>query len=130
MIEEKLPNISINEQFDVYCFLYELCKNHDFEICIGLLEQCRQWNIQSADVTQQFSRFGDSAIGKIARMYQRHMYFNSANQDEMDIAFKQIQDLNMEKVPESMGLLIGYAGEGLLRLSALNQTDLSWMLLL
>lgn len=36
----------------------------------------------------------------------------------------------MEKQPVSMGLLSGYAGEGLLRLTALNSTDLSWMQLL
>lgn len=36
----------------------------------------------------------------------------------------------MEKPPATMGLLSGYAGEGLLRLTALNSTDLSWMQLL
>ena len=42
----------------------------------------------------------------------------------------QIEDLDTEKPPVSMGLLTGYAGEGLLRLEALRKTDHSWTFLL
>ena len=51
-------------------------------------------------------------------------------QYETDFALKQIQDLDREKPPAGMGLLTGYAGEGILRLTALNQTNRSWMNLL
>ena len=51
-------------------------------------------------------------------------------QNEIDNILKQLPDLDMEKQPVSMGLLSGYAGEGLLRLTALNSTYLSWMQLL
>ena len=57
-------------------------------------------------------------------------YFHNTSQNEIDNILKQLPDLDMEKQPVSMGLLSGYAGEGLLRLTALNSTDLSWMQLL
>jgi len=50
--------------------------------------------------------------------------------DKIDAARKQIADLDREKPPESTGLLTGYAGEGMLRLTALNQTDTLWTHLL
>jgi hypothetical protein len=33
----------------------------------------------------------------------------------------------MSKPPAGMGLLTGYAGEGMLRLTALDSTNVSWM---
>ncbi|MCL2650951.1 MAG: hypothetical protein FWD60_08010 [Candidatus Azobacteroides sp.] len=46
------------------------------------------------------------------------------------LALKLIPDLDMEKSPESTGLLTGYAGEGMLRLTAINPKDMSWIQLL
>ena len=43
---------------------------------------------------------------------------------------KQISNLDMEKAPTDMGLLNGYAGEGMLRLTALDETNMSWVNLL
>jgi len=92
------------------------------------MEQCRRvWGIQSVE---DFSRLGDSAVGNIIRTYQRSRYFNDALQDEIEIALKQIPDLDMEKAPSGTGLLTGYAGEGMIRLSTLNRTNISWMNLL
>jgi hypothetical protein len=51
-------------------------------------------------------------------------------QNEIDSTLRQISDLDMEKAPSATGLLNGYAGEAMLRLTALNQTDNSWMKLL
>ena len=131
LIRENLPNISFHEQTDIFCFLYDLRKISGFDSCTELLEQChREWNLQSADVTQRFPRFGDSTIGKVIRMYQNQRYFNSDLQDEMDFTVNQISALDMEKAPVSMGLLNGYAGEGMLRLTALDQKHISWMQLL
>jgi hypothetical protein len=131
-IEEKLLEISIKEQTDVYCFLYDLQRTYGFDSCIGLLEQCRRkWDLQSSDVTRNFPRLGDSVTGSIARMYQRSWFFNDTLHGEIDNALKQIPDLDMDKLPVGMGLLAGYAGEAMLRLTDLNQTNnSSWMLLL
>ncbi|GHT15375.1 hypothetical protein FACS189426_22930 [Bacteroidia bacterium] len=101
LIEEKLLEISVEEQTDVYCFLHDLQEISGFEFCKSLLEQCRNWNLQSADM-----------------------------KGKMDMAFKQIPDLDMEKSPAGTGLLTGYAGEGMLRLTAINQTNRLWLNLL
>lgn len=131
LIEENLPDISTEEQTDVYCFLDDLQKISDFDCCTRLLEQCRKiWGLQSPDIIQSFPRLGDSATGNIIRSYQSGQYFNDSLQNEMNIALKQIPALEMEKPPADTGLLNGYAGEGMLRLAALGQTDYSWMFLL
>ena len=129
-IEEKLPDISINEQTDVYCLLHDLQELSGFERCIGLLEKCREWDLQSVDDNKCFPRLGDSAIGNIIRMHQRNQYFNNVLQGKIDTALKKIPNLDLEKKTTSMGLFTGYAGEGLLRLTALHQTSNSWMFLL
>jgi hypothetical protein len=131
LMEERLPDISAEEQSDVYCFLLDLRRITGFESCVGLLERCRrEWGLQSVDAALLFPRLGDSTIGKILRMYQCRRYFNDALQDEMDVALKQIPDLDMEKAPTGTGLLTGYAGEGMLRLTALDHANMSWMQLL
>jgi hypothetical protein len=112
-IEENLPDISTTEQTDVFCFLQDLQGISAFESCSGLLEQCRwEWNLQAADITRSFFRF------------------NNALHDKMNFALTQIPALDMEKTPVGTGLLNGYAGEGMLRLTALNQINISWMNLL
>ncbi len=130
-IEKNIPDISIKEQSDVYCFLHNLQEISGFDNCVGLLEQCqRKWNLQSSNVSQSFPRLGDSAVSNIICAYLRIRYFNDALQDEIDITLQQIPDLDMEKPPVNMGLLTGYAGEGMLRLAAIRQTNHSWILLL
>ncbi|MDR3141453.1 MAG: hypothetical protein LBU37_06985 [Tannerellaceae bacterium] len=129
-IEEKLPDISIKEQTDVYCFLHDLQEITGFDSCTEIREQCRKWDLQSEDSSRCFPRLSNSVIGNIIRMYQCNHYFNGALQGEIDLALKRIPDLDMEKPPVSMGFLTGYAGEGLLRLTALRQTNNSWMFLL
>ena len=129
-VEEKLPDIPAEDQNDVYCFLYDLNHVPGFEACRTLLEQCREGDFHSVNISRIFSRFGDSITGNIIRMYLRNRYFNDSLQDEIGAALKQIPDLDMEKPPAAMGLLTGYAGEGLLRLAALNQTNLTWINLL
>jgi hypothetical protein len=131
LIEGKLPDIPSEEQTDVYCFLLDLQKKSGFELCEGLLEQCRRiWDLQSADVIRSFPRLGNSATGNIIRTYQHIRYFNDALQYELDNTLTQIPDLDMGKAPAGTGLLTGYAGEALLRLTALGQTNRSWMYLL
>jgi hypothetical protein len=126
-IEEKLPDISVKEQTDVYCFLYDLQKTPYFD---DILEQYRKWDSLSVDINKCFSRLGNSTTGCIARTYQRSQYFNDALQDKIDIALKQIPNLNMEESLADMGLLTGYAGEGMLRLTEYRQMNNSWIFLL
>ena len=135
LIEEHLPDIPSNEQTDVYCFLHNLHKISVFDSgtknALPLLEQCRLvWDFHSSDIIRSFTRLGDLAVGRIVRAYQHTQYFNNGLQDEIDTSLKQIPDLDMEKAPVGSGLLNGYAGEGMMRLTGLNQSNISWMQLL
>lgn len=129
-IEENLPDISEEEQTDVYCFLCDLHEISGFDRCSRLWEQCQKWNLSSVNINRRFPRFGNSVIGNSMRIYHCNHYFNDTLQGEIDIPLKQIPDLDMNKPPVAMGLLTGYAGEGLLRLAALDATNISWMQLL
>jgi hypothetical protein len=130
LIEENLSDIPKEEHTDVYCFLHDLQGISNFDSCVELFEECRKWDLLSADTSKCFPRLGDYAIGNILRMCYINRYLNDTSQDDMDVALEQIPDLDMEKPPADIGLLTGYAGEGLLRLTALGQTNPSWMLLL
>lgn len=131
LISKKLPDISFDEQMDVYCFLSDLQKIPEFNSSAGLLEQCRKKrDLQSTAVSGNFPRLSGSAVGNIIQVYQCERYFNADLQYEFDVALKQITDLDREKAPAGTGLLAGYAGEGMLRLAALDRTNRSWMYLL
>lgn len=131
LIEENLPEISITEQTDVFCFLHDLHGIPGFESCAGLLEKCRRnWDLQFPDITQCFSRLGNTTIGNIIRTYHYNLYFNNILHNGIGINLKDVPALNLEVAPTGMGLLTGYAGEGMLRLTALDKTNNSWMLLL
>ena len=124
LIEERLSGISPDEQTDVYCFLHDLQKTNSFNVetqCIASLRE----QLQLADV-QSFSRLGNSDVGNIVRMAQQCRYFNHDLHDEIDTALRQIPGLDMEKAPAGMGLFSGYAGEGILRLTALGQMNMLW----
>jgi hypothetical protein len=127
-IKDQLQNIPMEEQTDVYCFLHDLHEISGFDVCAGLLKQCQK---QVLDISRNFPHLGDSIIGNIIQMHQRCRYFNDTTlRNEKDMILGQIPDLDMEKPPASMGLLSGYAGEGLLRLTKSGQTSMSWMQLL
>lgn len=130
-IEDVLENISHTEQTDVFCLFNDLSRISGFEGCLNLLERCwKEWKIQSLDVVDSFPRLGGSTVANIIRAYQHDRYFENTLQDEFDIALKQIPDLDIERAPEGTGLLNGYAGEGMLRLTTLDKKIISWMHLL
>lgn len=130
-IEVQLGNITNIEQTDVFCFMYDLQRISGFDRCIGILEQClRIWNLQTLEVIPRLSYLGNSVVSDVVRIYQHNRYFNDKLQGSIDQAFRQIPDLDMGKAPAGTGILDGYAGEGLLRLTALDQTIMSWMNLL
>ena len=131
LIEEHLPDISAEEQIDVYCFLYDLQEISGSDRYTGLLEQCRRiWGVQSPDLIQAIPRLKESVVGNIARVYLHHRYLHEPIHDNVDITLKQIPDLEMGKAPVATGLLNGYAGEGMIRLAALDRANISWVNLL
>lgn len=130
-IDEKICDIPISEQADVLYFLFDLQSISGIDNCSELLEQCRRiWNLQSPDFIRSIPRLKDSVVGNVVRAYQHHRYFHEPVQDKIDIALKQIPDLDMDIAPTSTGLLNGYAGEGMIRLTVLERKNVSWMSLL
>jgi hypothetical protein len=125
--EKNIINISVKEQTEIYCFLKELNQIPDFEACIGFVDEYRKLLL---NICVSFPRLDNSIVGSIIQMYQLNHYFQYPQLNEIDIIIKQKLNLQIGKFPENMGLLSGYAGEGMLRLTALNPANTSWMLLL
>ena len=71
---------------------------------------------------QQLSGFGIC----VEFLRQCSHYLNGHLQNAIDVTLNQVTG----KSPAGMGLLNGYAGEGMIRLSALHQVDHSWVQLL
>lgn len=124
-IEKKFQDIPQKEQTDVYCFLHDLHEISSFDFPVGLLERYQKLPVR---ICWSFPRLCGSS--NILRMHQCRKHFNDALQEDIDMVLKQIPKLDMEKPPVSMGLLTGYAGEGMLRLTALGSANQSWMNLL
>lgn len=99
-IENMYNTFTLEEKTDVVYFLSDLQKISGFEK-------------RSSKMIDQFSIVWGAQTFNKTKLHQ-----------------KQISNLNMEKVPTDMGLLNGYAGEGMLRLTALDETNMSWMNLL
>ena len=129
-IEKKWPNITEKEQNDVYCFLHDLHQISGFNVETRLIASLRERELQSTDINTRFPRLGNTFVGNIARTVQHDRYFNDILHDEIDLTLPQTPDPDMEKPFASMGLLTGYAGEGMWRLTALNKTNTLWINLL
>lgn len=129
-IKEYYPNIPLEEQADVYSFVYDLQKTPNLVKYPRLLENCQKWKLLSANTNWNFPRLRNSTVGNTIRMYQHCYYCSFDTLGEADITLKQIPELDKGKAPTNMGLLTGYAGEGLLRLSILDSRSYQWMQLL
>lgn len=53
--------------------------------------------------------------------------FNLLFHNEFIFNSKLLLSLNLEEAPTSMGLLSGYAGEGMMRLAVVDKINLSWV---
>lgn len=99
-IENKFNTITLEEKTDVIYFLSDL---------------------------QQISGFEKRSSELIEQLL---MIWGAQTSNKTKLCEKQISNLDMEKAPTDMGLLNGYAGEGMLRLTALDETNMSWVNLL
>ena len=120
--------IALIEQSDVFCLLFDLQRLTGFGHCVKLLEKIhREWGLE---VLQSLFRLGNSTVGNILRFFHHDRYLNDSLQDKFKLDLISIPVLKFEIVPASMGLLNGYAGEGMLRLTSLEQINTTWMELL
>lgn len=127
LIEEQLQNIPVEELSDIYVFLQDLRRIDFWEERIQGL--CRVLDRRLLASSNYFPRLGNSLVGKIARKHQHKLHFN-VSQESMSILPEQLPSLDLNTPPSSTGLLHGYAGEGLLRLTAIGQGNESWLFLL
>ena len=105
LINKQLPDISEKEQTDVFFFLHDLLKTSGFEFCSGLLKRCNSFDIS-------FPRLCNSIVDDIARKF----FINQESEIEI-----------IKKSSSGMGLLTGFAGEGMLHLSKINKSNLTWL---
>lgn len=131
LMEENLSDISIMEQSDIFCFMLDLQELPGFEHCTELLKQVQiEWNLKSLEILHSFFRLGNSTVGNIVRHFHHNRYLKGLLHDEFKLDLTPIPILNLDVAPISMGLLNGYAGEGMLRLTSLEQINTAWMQLL
>lgn len=129
-IAESLPNISREELFDIYCFLHNLQKLSGFEHCMTFFQKEQKWNSQIMGINNFCSRLENSVLGEAVWAFQCNWYLKKGVQTKNNNILKQFIHSNMREAPTTMGLLNGYAGQGLLRLGAVSDINPSWMLLL
>jgi hypothetical protein len=68
-------------------------------------------------------------MNNLQRLYTCKNYFNLNLSEKIEKEWENRKESDNSFLTD-MGLLNGYAGEGLLRLTAHNYTDISWMNLL
>lgn len=128
-IEDSCMDIPEENIWDVYCFLYDLQKIFGFTYSLKLSWMYKKWSASFVDIEKRFLRLSHSVVGDVAHVWQYNRYSNVITSGKLELTFKQIQDLDVGK-SINMGLLNGLAGEGLLRLTVLDLTNVVWMHLL
>ena len=129
-IKERLTDISDSEKMDVFSLLFELQQISGLDICYSLMEQYHKWSLQLLDIWWSLPRLGNSAMNNILQQYRINRYLNGIQADKVNVILEQLPDLDMDKPSANMGILNGYTGEGMMRLTSLNQKNISWLSLL
>ena len=126
-MEKHFSDFSKEEKTDVYCFLYNLNQLPGFIVSSDIMNLCRN---SLADAIRHIKRLGNCTVGKMAQMFLDNHYLISSLSVETECGLDNLPDLKGLNATNSMGLLTGYAGEGMLRLTSLYQTNREWMYLL
>ena len=122
----KLNKVSENEQPDVYRFFHDLTTLPGYaEKYANSLQQCKAWNcIKKPDIHKLFPY-----MNALQRLYAFQYYFNMDLSDEIGKEWKAwIESDNNSLI--NMGLLNGWAAEGMLYMTYYNNLDASWIKLL
>ena len=125
--KEQLPFVSENELCDIYCLLHELCSVLNYDICHELLDKYRK---KIVGINLFFPYLGKSSVGNFVRMNKINYYLKDIISDKKNKKFKYSAEINMKNTSANMGLLTGYAGEGLLYLTFFHNHNVSWIKLL
>lgn len=130
-IEQNFVDISITEQIGVYAFLSDLYGVIAFDKIRLLLNRCAtSWNIQLNFDNHNLVDTNQFYLDRISHLYQYNNLCKDGSQSELKSLLKQVPELDYQSVPSSSGLLVGYAGEGMMRVTALDPNNVQWLQLL
>lgn len=121
-IEMDISEIS-TEEFPSVIILLSKFKKNGFRISSDLMKSIIKVNLD-------FPYLTDSTVSEFVRKYQRNCCVGDYLHNNVYMDLKKVSDLNKKKQSITTGLLTGYAGEGLLRLTAINKVNISWLNLL
>ena len=115
-----------NEQPDVYRFLHDITELPGYaDKCNKALQKCRKWEcVQKPEVKKLFPY-----MNQLLRLYACMKYFKMDLTEEIDLEWEDWKEKENHSLTD-MGLLNGWANEGLLYLSYTRQKDYSLMNLL
>lgn len=119
-------SVSESEQPDVFRFLYELTTLPEYAEKYGnILQQCRKWKcVQEPDMKVVFPY-----MNKLQRLYICQNYFNLRLTGEIKKEWEKWVE-TVSNIQTDMGLLKGWAAEGMLHLTLSDRQDNSWLNLL
>jgi hypothetical protein len=115
-----------NEQPDVYRFfcdlttLPEYTNQHHYS-----LQQCKEWECISKPNVQSLFPY----LGNLQRLHVCQNYFNIDLSEKIGQEWKKWEEMN-NNFQRDMGMLKGWASEGLLYLTSVHPHDISWFNLL
>ena len=131
IVKETSQKIAANaipesEQPDVFRFLCDLVTLTDYAGKYdNLLLQCKQWAcIREPDMQTIFPR-----MNNLQRFYTCQKYLGIDLSEEIEKEWEKWQEAGNESLT-GMGLLKGWAREGLLHLTSINKDETSWINLL
>jgi len=122
----KKKMVSENEQPDVYRFLFDLVSLPDYSEKYSIsFQKCREWKcIEKPNVQKIFPY-----MNNLQRLYTCQNYLSMDLTDEIGFEWKKWEEKESNFLTD-MGLLMGWANEGLLHLLYNHQNDYSWFNLL
>jgi len=112
-----------NEQPDVFRFLHDMVSIPEYaEKNEKLLFMCREWKcIQNPNFQKIFP-----LMGNVQRLYAFQNYFNMDLTEEIDKEWEKWK-VSENKALIDIGLMNGWASEGMLYLTTFNNLGISWL---
>ena len=123
LIKDK-NDMTLTENADIYHFLFDLSQLDKYTKYFQKIE------LSPVNLRDGFTRLKISNVGNIINKLHCEYYFRQSYIEDASVAIQKLSEIDIEKPPTSFGLIQGYAGEGMMRLTALNEINTSWTFLL
>ena len=122
----KLNKVTEKERPDVYRFLLDLTAIPEFkEIFSKPLLQCKAWDsISKPDIRKIFPY-----LNPLQRLLACQNYFNTDLSDDIEQEWKKWEEADTKTLTD-MGLLKGWAAEGMMYMTRFHNLDNSWIKLI